>query len=329
MNSRMMGWHLKELTDIANKAVEQKDPVGYWEKYSKRAEEYFKTTGKKENMENGQIVDAEWVEESTTLPAIKYEPVRHPKLAGVEKGYLEEIKENLRLDEELELPKQAIMDSRESLEKDIDELTKCNDYHEITRRQVEELFEIPKMKLMCFGYNIKEIFKGIFNNTHFQMFLFFFVVVSLIATSLIISVDFSKTSDAFAFIGFLLCVVVAGILLFKLFTPPIRNPYKFSFLSVDLKVEPLNETLIKIPKGAKLRTLEAKKAGLFTSFIIARPDCTVHEREFRPTFNLDPAILGVAPDKRMFMVVYWDIKHDIEKTVEKIDRFKKFKLKET
>jgi hypothetical protein len=68
----------------------------YYDKSDLLAQRYAEKISKEEMVENkwehavkGMAVDAEWSEEREKLPAIKYEPIRHPKLAGVEKDYLE------------------------------------------------------------------------------------------------------------------------------------------------------------------------------------------------------------------------------------------------
>jgi hypothetical protein len=76
---------------------------------------------------------------------------------------------------------------------------------------------------------------------------------------------------------------------------------------------------------------EAKDSGLFEGFSIVRPEFFTDQKSFKPSFQLppfppDPAILGVTKDNRMFMVVWWDIEHDVDRVKTNIKKFKKFKI---
>ena len=79
---------------------------------------------------------------------------------------------------------------------------------------------------------------------------------------------------------------------------------------------------VKCPKCG-----EEKKTGIFEDFIFAQPEFFVENKTVEPRIKIDPAILGMTKDQRMFMIVYWDVEHDVEHVLTQIDAFKKFKLK--
>jgi hypothetical protein len=114
-------------------------------------------------------------------------------------------------------------------------------------------------------------------------------------------------------------------------------------LFAKLEMIPLSEATMKIPYGAKLKTAEAKRTGIFKEFAIVYPKFQVGEKvvnvgggkirgldgstaKFFQSLNVDPAIVGITDDKRYFMVVYWDVQHDVERVLDEIEDFKKFKL---
>jgi len=107
----------------------------------------------------------------------------------------------------------------------------------------------------------------------------------------------------------------------------------FTSIKAELDLRPLKETDIEIPYGAKLKAEEAFDSKIFEALVIAHPKFTVQKNSIEikekiiPRINLDPAICGVTADDRLFMIVYWDVKKDIEKTAQKIKKFRKFKLK--
>jgi len=63
------------------------------------------------------------------------------------------------------------------------------------------------------------------------------------------------------------------------------------------------------------------------AFTIAHPQFKIERRSYSPNFKLDPVILGVTKDSRMFMICWWDIQKDIDKVLANINLFKKFKVK--
>lgn len=92
-------------------------------------------------------------------------------------------------------------------------------------------------------------------------------------------------------------------------------------------MEDVKDTMIEIPRIAKLKMKEAKDSELFEAFTIAHPQFRVDRQIYAPTFKLDPVILGVTKDSRMFMICWWDIQKDIDKVLKNINLFKKFKIK--
>ena len=106
----------------------------------------------------------------------------------------------------------------------------------------------------------------------------------------------------------------------------------FTSIKAELDLRPLKETDIEIPYGAKLKAEEAFDTKIFEALVIAHPKFTVQKNSIEikekiiPKIDLDPAILGMTADERLFMIVYWDVKKDIEKTAQKIKKFRKFKL---
>jgi hypothetical protein len=103
--------------------------------------------------------------------------------------------------------------------------------------------------------------------------------------------------------------------------------FNYEFMSVDLAMEDVKDTKIEIPRIAKLKMKEAKDSELFEAFTIAHPQFRVDRQTYTPTFKLDPIILGVTKDSRMFMICWWDIQKDIDKVLKNINLFKKFKIK--
>ena len=106
--------------------------------------------------------------------------------------------------------------------------------------------------------------------------------------------------------------------------------FKYWFIGVKLNMESVSQTAIQIPYPAKLKMKEAKDSGLFEGFSIVRPEFFTDQKSFKPSFQFprfsDPAILGVTKDSRMFMVVWWDIEHDVDRVKTSIKKFKKFKV---
>jgi hypothetical protein len=102
----------------------------------------------------------------------------------------------------------------------------------------------------------------------------------------------------------------------------------FEFITVKLARENLEDAVFPLPYGAKLKALEAQKTQIFTRLEILYPQVTNDDLAIRlPDFPMDPAIVGHAMDDRRYMIVYWDVKNDIEKSTVKLRKLKKFKLK--
>lgn len=281
------------------------------------------------------VEDAEIVAtETKQLPAIPIDLRRHPLQADKVDPQIEAIREDAVLDAELGLKKQVNHDSLRALQHDIDVLTSSRDYMEVSHAIVEKLFQIGKLRRMCWAYNLKEYVREIWLN--FRLNLLFLTAgfgITLLFVHLI-KLDQGKGGPLVPLIALTaLAGIVAYFLGFILAGRDLRNHlwrlnFNLNLLRVEVKTDAIENTNIPIPRGAKLKLLEAKKSEIFTGFKILWPDYHIEhvERKFELRMNWDPAIVGLTADNRMFMIVSWDVANDVEKTAAKIKLLKKYKI---
>ncbi|MFW6311094.1 MAG: hypothetical protein ACOC1K_02540 [Nanoarchaeota archaeon] len=245
---------------------------------------------------------------------------RHPLMEGMnDKNYVREFQKEAEIDAKLGLKNQSEISIKKVIEKDIDELTNSRDYYEVNKKILEKLFDLNKLKNKCVSYNAGEAIKSTFKCAKPQFYILFsslgLATLGFLTLNIPVVVVFS-----------FLCALV---LLIAFVTTIGEVEFEYTFIDVRLDIEPVKTTNIKIPYGAKLKLLEAKESGIFEDFAIISPkfeENTVYKNIHVPNFNIDPAIVGLTADKRMFMVVYWDIEKDKEKVINDIKRFKKFKV---
>lgn len=254
--------------------------------------------------------------------------VRHDLLKNKPNELISTLQEELNVDKELGLDNQAKITASKSLKNDIDELTTSNDYFEVSKDLLKTLFQVPSLQAKCFFYNIISALKGFFSAGALPLSLHGLMIIMLVPLTYYASwlneqpdailTYLMKGSCVLGFIGevFLLAVGISTWFDRKI---------EYDVLNIDLKIIPLEDVSDEIPYGAKLKVLEAKKSNIFEDFVYAKPEFFI-ERKIINMPVVDPAILGVTRDKRMYMIVYWDIDKDVEKVVKQIEHFKKFKL---
>lgn len=237
--------------------------------------------------------------------------------------------EELALDKELGLLNQARETADNVLSNDIDELTASNDYYEVTREMIEKLFGLTAMKFNCSVYNFKSYWRGRFKAWVASGGAFAGSIFSIALLAGMLFAFNTKWNSGLSLLGWgaIVCFITAITFLCATIGELISVRYNYTEIRTDVAIDSIREVTTKIPYGAKLKVLEAKKTGIFEDFVMAELKFTSEHRTVTPPrLNIDPAILGVTKDKRMFMIVYWDIKHDIEKTKNHIKRLSKFKL---
>lgn len=290
-----------------------------------------------------KAVDAEYTiydnkSVSSNLPATldNVSFLRHPK-AELSPVYLAEIKEDIALDIELGLKSQYDMDQKKILKNDIDELTKSNEYHQVSKHMLEELFHIGELRLRCFPHNLKEAVVQSLKGAWIPILL---AGVTIILTMFTVHfINCSNAAEAVHKSGASLITFFAGIafLIGAIFGLALTGAsmfggafgsreFKYDFIDVKLILEGTRNTSVTIPRMAKLKMKEAKDSGLFEDFTIAHPQFMIEHKEYHPHFNVDPVILGVTEDNRMYMVCWWDLKKDIDRAKTDLKRFKKFKV---
>lgn len=256
--------------------------------------------------------------------------IRHDLLRGQNSPYIEKIAEELDLDKKLGLNCQADITSESSLKKDIDELTSSKDYFQVSKDLLEKLFSIGMLQRKCYFHNCKKYWSSFIKAGFSDGFLIVAIIFALAITPVIKYIIWTSVNIKWDGNHGLLCVLI-GIIMMVLFIVTIISwaQLKFTYenMQVKLNIKPLKEVTKKIPYGAKLKVLEAKDTGIFEDFVFAQPEFFVENKTVEPRINIDPAILGMTRDRRMFMIVYWDIEHDIERVIKQINYFKKFKLK--
>lgn len=179
---------------------------------------------------------------------------------------------------------------------EIDNLMKGMPYYEVSEKDLEHLFKID-----------------VINSTITALAISIPIIIACSLFSW--GVWVSNTGEAR--IAGMVLGDVFGLLLGFAISMPIAESLK-----VELKMEGLGETRIRIPYGAMLRVKEAKDSKMFNAFFIVYP-----AKKEKLAFN-DPAIVGRLPDGRLKMIVYWDIKKDIERVLKDIRTSFPLKLKD-
>lgn len=292
------------------------------------------------------VVNADFTEvkepESANVPAKDDITLRrHQLMVGKSADYLQKITEELDVDKKLGLRNQAYYTADRALKEDIDNLLSSRDYIQVSKRDMERLFKIPMLKKMSLIKNISEIFSELWDEGKAAIICFASVLLSFYPMIAYTHYIFTRhlTNVVFCLdVVNVLCWVVEIIFIFGGYALLSECKFHINFCSVKLDSKSLDQVDIKIPYGAKLKVLEAKETGIFKDFLMFFPTVQVDHHEvdmrekFAPLGNFiraiaqDPAILGVTEDKRMYLIVYWDVKHDIERAVKKIKAFKKFKI---
>jgi hypothetical protein len=251
--------------------------------------------------------------------ALPMDNFRHPLMRQKSGLYLEKLEKELKLDQQLGLKEQINIDAHEVLKRDIEELTRSNNYYEVSKNDLHKLFQFRRLKAKCASFNIAEFFEKTFALLAF---------VTLLISSIVVNVKFlfGHNHQVLSLLSVAAAVAfgIACIIVLKMYAD---GNIKYKFLDIDLMMEDIQRTSMKIPYGAKLKIVEAKDSKIFEGFVIAYPKLKMTEVDFKieKRMQLDPAILGVTQDKRMYMVCYWDIKLDVEKVVNQIDKMKKIR----
>lgn len=284
--------------------------------------------------------------------ATSYSLDRHHLMANTQTSYQKELQENFEIDKDLGLENQMRIDQTELIQKDIDELTNSRDYYEVRKSTLKKIFGISRLKMMCLPFNIREISFKLFKYFWRPTLYFLIALGTLIYTTNTwynLHNNWSPTlNNVYIILSVVLSCAITIYALCKLFfidtytrsMTTIRDDHHetsyvrtYDLIDVDLIIEPLNKTRLKIPYSAKLKTKEALETDIFNDFVIAYPKFVQKkvEEEFivsKPVERwLDPAILGVTQDNRMFFIVSWDLENDTKRVERSIKKFKKYKVK--
>jgi len=290
------------------------------------------TKGESKMNDKTNVSDAEMVEISNSAQqnehkgkALAIPLKRHEKMIGVEKPYVEKYVDELELDEKLGLDIQTSYTQDSLLKEDIDDLTNSRDYVPVTEKAIKKLFKFGMLKKKCFLNNIKEALSCVP-----EVFGILLVgIVATLATSLLTASFFNAVGKVmqFTLVGGIVLSAIVAIVGIAWTIACFREGVSFDFIKVKLRNENVTQTRIRLPRGAKLKLLEAKESKIFDSFHISYPEAYVEHKEIKiPEMSVDPAILGRTSDGQLFMICYWDIQKDVDKTVEKIEILKRFKV---
>jgi hypothetical protein len=257
---------------------------------------------------------------------------RHDLCQGKNNNDIEKIAKELEIDKQLGLKAQCELTAEAALQKDIDELTSSKDYVQVSKLLLEKLFGIGKLRMICTWHTIKSFIRGMLRDAKTPLILFTIVLAMIYPMCVWSGMTIGKpaspsivTAGLFVVLGWVLLVIFAiyGI---RDFVENVK--IKYDSLEVALDMKSLSSVDTRIPYGAKLKVLEAKETGIFRDFVYASPKFSAETKIWQNTLhiNIDPAILGVTQDERMFMIVYWDIKKDKERIIKEIHQFRKFKI---
>jgi hypothetical protein len=264
-----------------------------------------------------------------TLEDVKF--LRHKK-AEPDAAYLQEFKDDIKLDIELGLRNQYEIDQTNVLKKDIDTLTQSNNYFQVTPKLLNKLFKIEELRALCAFHNLKEAIVESIKGSYRPILYTVLLVFSILGTLQLIHIVNSNSPFAFWMYTAVVFAIIWDLTDFGFLIACFcsdkfgKLEYDYEFMKVDLAMEDIKDTKIPLPRIAKLKLKEAKDSELFEGFSIAHPEFKVDRQVFKPKLKLDPVILGVAKDSRAYMICWWDIEKDIDKVKENIRLFKKFKV---
>ncbi|MDD5649650.1 MAG: hypothetical protein PHF86_04420 [Candidatus Nanoarchaeia archaeon] len=259
--------------------------------------------------------------------------IRHKQMTGKSDKIIENISSELEIDKKLGLKNQAELTALKALNHDINELTSSRDFFEVSQDLIKKLFQINKLKRKCFINNIVSKINAFFITGALPLSIHLFMLLTIypiLKFSMWIwpAVHQTPTTGLITLSVFnciswicMLGLLIAGFTLWE------GRSIEYTLIDVNINSIPLSKVTDKIPYGAKLKVLEAKETGIFEDFVFITPEFVSSVKHHNVSFpSVDPAILGVTTDKRMYMIVYWDIEKDVAKVVKEIEHFKKFKL---
>lgn len=210
--------------------------------------------------------------------------------------------------------------------RELEEVMNGMPYHPISMEGLNRLFSMRWLRLLAAIRNEKTRWAA-YPFQSFWMALFFSTPAILFFVARHVA---AVTHDPGAWLLMLCSVtVIFGVMIAQIG----REERDLDLLQVELMIEPIEITSIRIPYGAALRYQEAKAKGVFNTFVVAYPNVSVIEKPL----SRDPAILGVkeiepyesrfTPGKRQYyMVVYWDLVKDKARAERGIRDYGKFKV---
>jgi len=258
-------------------------------------------------------------------------PTQHLPANQSDLEYVKDFQKNITLDVKLGLESQAREGAKELVDNDIDEILKGEPYSEVNINDLEKLFSIPQMRRKSMVWNLFQKYK--YSLAYFAVAAITSNASWFLAHSNIFVFDnVAALSEVWAVIG----VVALGVaaIVGTIFGFMLLDPDKIPThpqLVIDLQVEDVAHTSMKIPYGAKLRMEEAFDSGKFDYFKIAYPQPRIENVQKPAPKIVDPAIIGckrnsLTRSEKWYMVVFWDIPQDKEITERKIRELKRFKL---
>jgi hypothetical protein len=276
---------------------------------------------------------------AATVPATleTFSLVRHDLMKGKSNSVIESVIKEIEVDQELGLDQQLALTGSRALVNDIDELTSSRNYFQVSQELLKKLFQFNKLQWDCVWFNILSPVKGFFKAGVLPLFLhaaMLLLIYPMILYSMKIWPLVSKLTTPFLVTLSVFNIILwlgLGALLVLGFVFWDGRAISYVRIGIKIKSTPLSMVSEKIPYGAKLKVLEAKKTGIFKDFVYITPEFNYEERykiiKYPELPSIDPAILGTTEDGRMYMIVYWDIEKDVAKVVKEIEHFKKFKLR--
>ena len=272
------------------------------------------------------------VDEVDTFSSIeKSRPTQHLPVNQSDLQYVRDFKQNIALDIKLGLESQAREGAKTLVDNDIDEILKGEPYAEVNIDDLEKLFSIPQMRRKSMLWNFTQKYKcsmlGMATAGTASNACWFLAHSSLFTFDNVASLLEVWTVVGCVALGIVTIIaLIAGFM----FMDDSKIP-DHPKLVIDLEVENVKHTSMKIPYGAKLRMEEAFDTGKFDSFKISYPKPRI-ENVKRPAPKIvDPAIIGckknsLTGSEKWYMVVFWDIPKDKEITEKKIKELKRFKI---